>query len=82
MEKIIKQEKIIFNHGKIVNIYIVYEIERSVYISNYRTLGNCLFGALKLTKNMLMLMCSNIQDMALDSIENDLIRLVIKSVEM
>ena len=26
----LKQEKITFNHGKIVNIYIVYEIEKSV----------------------------------------------------
>ena len=39
----LKQEKIIFNHGKIVNIYIVYEIERSVNISRYPTLGKCLF---------------------------------------
>ena len=29
----LKQEKITFNHGKIVNIYIIYEIERSVNIS-------------------------------------------------
>ena len=28
----LKQEKITFNHGKIVNIYIVYEIERNIYI--------------------------------------------------
>ena len=46
----LKQEKITFNHGKIVNIYIVYEIERSVNISSYPTLENCLFGAVKLTK--------------------------------
>ena len=25
----LKQEKVTFNHGKIVNIYIFYEIERS-----------------------------------------------------
>ena len=36
---------------KIVNIYIVYEIERSVNISSYPTLENCLFGAVKLTKH-------------------------------
>ena len=30
----LKQEKITFNHGKIVNINIVYEIERSVNISS------------------------------------------------
>ena len=40
----LKQEKITFNHGKIINIYIVYEIERSVDISSYPTLENCLFG--------------------------------------
>ena len=43
----LKQEKITFNHGKIVNIYIVYETERSVNISSYPTLENCLFGAMK-----------------------------------
>ena len=48
----LKQEKITFNHGKIVNIYIVYEIERSVNIRSYPTLGNCLFGAVKLTKHV------------------------------
>ena len=48
----LKQEKITFNHGKTVNIYIVYEIERSVNISSYPTLENCLFGAVKLTKHV------------------------------
>ena len=36
----LKQENITFNYGKIVNIYIVYEIERSVDISSYPTLEN------------------------------------------
>ena len=48
----LKQEKITFNHGKIVNIYIVYEIERSVNMSSYLTLENCLFGAVKLTEHV------------------------------
>ena len=48
----LKQEKITFNHGKIVNIYIVYEIQKSVNISDYPTLENCLFGAVKLTKHV------------------------------
>ena len=48
----LKQEKITFNHGKIVNIYIVYEIEKIVNISSYPTLENCLFGAVKLTKHI------------------------------
>ena len=48
----LKQEKITFNHGKIVNIYIAYEIEKSVNISSYPKLENCLFGAVKLTKHV------------------------------
>ena len=48
----LKQKKITFNHGKIVNIYIVYEIERSVNISSYPTLENCSFGAVKLTEHV------------------------------
>ena len=38
----LKQDRFTFNHGKIVNIYIVCEIEGSVYISSYPTLENCL----------------------------------------
>ena len=45
----LKQEKITFNHGKIVNIYVVYELEKSVNISSYPPLSNCLFDAVKLT---------------------------------
>ena len=48
----LKQEKITFDHWKIVNISIVYEIERSVNISSYATLENYLFGADKLTKHV------------------------------
>ena len=48
----LKQEEITFNHGKIVNIYIAYEIERSVNIISYPPLENCLFGAVKLTKRI------------------------------
>ena len=47
----LKQDKMSFNHGKIVNIYIAYEINKNVNISSYPTLENCLFGAVKLTKN-------------------------------
>ena len=45
-----KTKKITYTDGKIVNIYIVYEIEESVNINRYPTLENCLFGAVKLTK--------------------------------
>ena len=48
----LKHEKITLNQVKIVNIYIVHEIERSVNISSYPTLENCLFGAVKLTKHV------------------------------
>ena len=47
----LKQDKITFNHGKVVNIYIVYEINKSINISDYPTLENCLFGAVRLTEN-------------------------------
>ena len=46
-----KQDSVIFNHGQVVNIYIVYEISKSINISYYPTLENCLFGAASLTKN-------------------------------
>ena len=48
-----KQDKITYTHGKIVNIYIVYEINKkdNTIISD-PTLENCLFGAVTLTKNV------------------------------
>ena len=46
-----KQDTVTFNHGKVANISIVYEISKSINISDYPTLKNCLFGAVKLTKN-------------------------------
>ena len=47
----LKQDKATYNHGKIVNIYIVYEISKNYSINPYPTLKNCLFGAVSLTKN-------------------------------
>ena len=47
----LKQDKITYSHGKVVNIYIVYEISRNVNISDCPALENCLFGAVNLTKN-------------------------------
>ena len=46
-----KQDKVTFNHRKVVTIYIVYEISKSFNISDYPTLENCLFSAVTLTKN-------------------------------
>ena len=47
----LKQHKITYKHGKVVNIYIVYS--RSASSSNYSNpaIKNCLFGAVTLTKN-------------------------------
>ena len=39
-ESCLKQDKITFNHGKIVNIYIVYELDKT-YIKTNPTLVNC-----------------------------------------
>ena len=40
----LKQDKIALNHGKIVNIYIVYDLESN--LNNFNpTLKNCLLGA-------------------------------------
>ena len=47
----LKQDKITFTHGTIVNIFIVYEISISDSNNNYPTLENCLLGAVTLTKN-------------------------------
>ena len=47
----LKQNKITYTHGKIVNIYIVYEISKNYNISSYSALESCLFGAVSLTKN-------------------------------
>ena len=49
----LKQDKITYTHGKIVNIYIVYEInEKDSMTSSDATLENCLFGAVTLIKNV------------------------------
>ena len=47
----LKQDKVTFNHEKIVNVYIVNEISKNINTSNYPTLKNRLFGAVSLNKN-------------------------------
>ena len=37
----LKQDSVTFNHGKVVKIYIVYEISKNINISDYLTLENC-----------------------------------------
>ena len=48
----LKQDKISFDHGKIVNIYLVYEIDNNFPKDSFPTLENCFFGAVKLTKHL------------------------------
>ena len=47
----LKQSKISYTHGKIVNIYIAFELGASSSHDNDPTLKNYLFGAVTLTKN-------------------------------
>ena len=47
----LKQDKIMYDHGKVVNIYTLCEINKNFNVSSYPTLENCLFGAVSLTKN-------------------------------
>ena len=45
------QPRILYNQGKVINIYIVYELGASSSQNNDLTLKKCLFGAVTLTKN-------------------------------
>ena len=65
----LKQAKISYTPGKVVNIYIVYELGTSCSHSDDPTLENCLFGAITLTKNT-DINKYRFQVMALDLIEN------------
>ena len=47
----LRQDKITYVNGIVVNIYIVYEINKNYDISSYPILRNCLFAAVTLTKN-------------------------------
>ena len=42
----LKQGQVTFNDGKVVNLYIVYEISKNINISDYATLENYLFRQL------------------------------------
>ena len=47
----LKQNKVTYNHGAIVNTYIVYEIIKNYNINSYPTLESYLFGAINLNKH-------------------------------
>ena len=69
----LKQDKITYTHGKVVNFYIVYEINKNFPISSSPMLENCLFDAVTLTKNVDIdkYKYSGILDMVLDLIEGE-----------
>ena len=48
---LLKQDRVTYNHGPKVNIYIVYRLIADTKYSSI-TLADCLFGAVKLTKNV------------------------------
>ena len=80
-ESCLKQDKNTYAQGKIVNIYILYEINKNGNTSSDPTLENCLFGAVSLTK-MLILININFLDMQLDLIDMDFfLILVVELVE-
>ena len=47
----LKQDKITYNHGKIANIYIVYDLKSNLNYNDDFTLENSLFRPVKLTNN-------------------------------
>ena len=46
----LKQDKITYTHGKIVNIYTAYDLSNNYNITSYSTLEYCLSEAVSLTK--------------------------------
>ena len=45
----LKQEKVTFSHGKVVNTCMVYELGASSFFNDDSTLKNSLFGTVRLT---------------------------------
>ena len=72
----LKQDNVTFTHGKVVNIFSIYEISKSINISDYLTIEKCLFGAISLLK-MLILISTNILDMGLDLIDMEVFHLLV-----
>ena len=50
-KRCLKQDKITYNHGKVVNMYTIYELGASSSSNSDPTIKNCLFCAVTLTKN-------------------------------
>ena len=79
----VKQDSVTFNHKKVVNICIVYEMNKSFNISDYPTLENCLFGAVTLTKNAdISISSTNILDKQLVFMDMEVFYSIIELTEM
>ena len=74
------KKTVTYSHKKFVNLYVVYEITNFHGISNYPTLANELFGAVKLTKNT-DIDKYNILDVELDLMDIDFIHILVVEVE-
>ena len=48
----LKQDKTTYDHEKLLNIYILREINKNFNISSHATQENCLFVTVSLTKNL------------------------------
>ena len=75
----LKQDKVTYNHGTIVNIYIVYKISKIYNIRSYPALENCLFAAVSLTKTMILI-STNIVDLVLDFLEKMIFNLAVEDL--
>ena len=75
---LLKQNKTTYNYGPIVKIYIVYRLIPDTKDSSI-TLENCPFSTVELTK-MLTLTNTNILDMVLDLIQEELLHIQVKEM--
>ena len=73
---VLQQKTITYNHKKVANLYIVYEIKNVHDTNNYPTLTNVLFGAAKFTKNAILTNI-NIQDMGSELMVTNFIHILV-----
>ena len=71
-----KQDKITYTHGKIVSIYIAYELTGPNSDDNDPTVKNSLFGAVTLTKTQIFI-STGILAMELDLEEEEVFHLLV-----
>ena len=77
---VLQQKTVTYNHKRVVNLYLIYEITSFHDINSYPTLTNALCDAVKLTKTV-TLTNINILVMELDLIEKDFIHTLMVELE-